>query len=89
MPWYKLELTGGRAHANHEVKYVWTDLKWNAAEKDAQWHAWTREFGYERMWDGHVTYVKRLPAKVRREIIETYRGRVERANEMLRRLNAD
>lgn len=86
MPWYKLELKGGKAHTHHEVRYVWSDLKWNDAEKDWQWHSWAKKFGYERMWDGQVTYVKRLPAKVRKEIIETYQGRVERANEMLRRL---
>ena len=79
MPWYKLELKGGKGHTNQEVKYVWSDFKWPAAEKRAQWDSWANQFGYERMWDGHVTYVKQLPVKVRDEKVSHYLGVIEHA----------
>ena len=83
MPWYKLELKGGKGHTNHEIEYVWSDLKWSAEEKKAQWDSWANEFGYERMYDGHITYVKRLPAKECNQQIEMYRREIEEANRMI------
>lgn len=86
MPWYKLELKGGRGHANQEVEYMWSDLRWNTAEKQAQWDSWSNQFGYERMWDGHVTYVKRLPVDVRDQMITMHKLCIEEAQDMIIRL---
>ena len=83
MPWYKLELKGGKGHTNHEVEYMWSDLKWDAGEKKAQWDSWTEQYGYERMYDGHVTYVKRLPAKERDSQVAIYKVKIEIANRMI------
>lgn len=83
MPWYKLELKGGKGHTNQEVKYIWSDFKWNAIEKECQWDSWASQFGYERKWDGHVTYMKHLPAEIRKQKIKEYETQIEEANRMI------
>ncbi len=88
MPWYKLELKGGKGHTSHEVEYMWSDLKWSAKEKKCQWDSWAENFPYERMYDGHVTWVKLPPVKECNTQIDKYTKRIEEANIMIARLKS-
>lgn len=88
MTWYKLELKGGRGHTNQEIEYVWSDYLWDKDEVESQWDSWADQFGYERMWDGHVTFVKHLPSAERKKKVAKYKEAIKQANEMLKVLEA-
>jgi hypothetical protein len=75
--WYKLELKGGKGHTNQEEKYIWSDYEWDKIEKQHQWDSWSNNFGYERMWDGHVKLVKKLPENVIKKMLKNCQSQID------------
>lgn len=81
--WYKLEFTAGKGHARTEIKYYWSDYKMSNKDQDILWNDWTREFSYERMWNGHVKFIDKLPDDVKTQLLNNYQQAIDSANKMI------